>query len=154
MVDSCSQTGTLQQYLAARELKKQGIPARRGREGGRMTVSAGWRFHKKYLTWFQRHEEPVETGRALCSVPLAPSPSSSLLLPPASLVLLDLIQGGPGHQSERGTYVYFDYETGWCQRIKVMMRNLVLPLPLSRPTSLSTTITSRTRSQHSSSACI
>lgn len=61
------QTGTLQQYLAARELKKQ-----------------GWRFHKKYLTWFQRHEEPVETG----------------------------------HQCERGTYVYFDYETGWCQRIK------------------------------------
>lgn len=28
-------------YLAARELKKQ-----------------SWRFHKKYLTWFQRHEEP------------------------------------------------------------------------------------------------
>jgi CCR4-NOT transcription complex subunit 3 len=33
--------GTLQQYLAARELKRQ-----------------SWRFHKKYLTWFQRHEEP------------------------------------------------------------------------------------------------
>ena len=61
------QTGTLQQYLAARALKKQ-----------------GWRFHKKYLTWFQRHEEPVEAG----------------------------------YQCERGTYVYFDYETGWCQRIK------------------------------------
>jgi CCR4-NOT transcriptional regulation complex NOT5 subunit len=57
----------LQQYLAARALKKQ-----------------GWRFHKKYLTWFQRHEEPVEAG----------------------------------YQCERGTYVYFDYETGWCQRIK------------------------------------
>lgn len=28
-------------FLAARELKKQ-----------------SWRFHKKYLTWFQRHEEP------------------------------------------------------------------------------------------------
>ena len=28
-------------YLAAKELKKQ-----------------SWRFHKKYLTWFQRHEEP------------------------------------------------------------------------------------------------
>ena len=55
------QTGTLQQYLAARALKKQ-----------------GWRFHKKYLTWFQRHEEPVEAG----------------------------------YQCERGTYVYFDYETG------------------------------------------
>ncbi|KAF9313614.1 general negative regulator of transcription subunit 5 [Podila horticola] len=35
------QQGTYQQYLAARELKKQ-----------------SWRFHKKYLTWFQRHEEP------------------------------------------------------------------------------------------------
>ncbi|KAG0314044.1 general negative regulator of transcription subunit 5 [Linnemannia gamsii] len=30
-----------ERYLAARELKKQ-----------------SWRFHKKYLTWFQRHEEP------------------------------------------------------------------------------------------------
>ncbi|KAJ3025756.1 general negative regulator of transcription subunit 5, partial [Rhizophlyctis rosea] len=35
------QQGTYQQYLAARELKRQ-----------------SWRFHKKYLTWFQRHEEP------------------------------------------------------------------------------------------------
>ncbi|KAK9240382.1 Not1 N-terminal domain, CCR4-Not complex component-domain-containing protein [Lipomyces kononenkoae] len=33
--------GTYQQYLAARELKRQ-----------------SWRFHKKFLTWFQRHEEP------------------------------------------------------------------------------------------------
>ncbi|EPY52564.1 CCR4-Not complex subunit Not3/5 [Schizosaccharomyces cryophilus OY26] len=33
--------GTYQQYLAGRELKKQ-----------------SWRFHKKYTTWFQRHEEP------------------------------------------------------------------------------------------------
>jgi len=55
------QTGTLQQYLAARALKKQ-----------------GWRFHKKYLTWFQRHEEPEQTNL----------------------------------NCERGTYVYFDYETG------------------------------------------
>lgn len=35
------QQGTYQQYLAATELKRQ-----------------GWRFHKKYLTWFQRHDEP------------------------------------------------------------------------------------------------
>lgn len=35
------QPGTYQQYVAARELKKQ-----------------SWRFHKKYSTWFQRHEEP------------------------------------------------------------------------------------------------
>ncbi|KAM6495663.1 Not1 N-terminal domain, CCR4-Not complex component domain containing protein [Amanita muscaria] len=33
--------GTYQQYLAARELKRQ-----------------SWRFHVKYLTWFQRHSEP------------------------------------------------------------------------------------------------
>lgn len=61
------QQGTYQQYLAARELKKQ-----------------SWRYHKKYLTWFQRHEEPKVTAE----------------------------------EFEQGTYVYFDYETGWCQRIK------------------------------------
>ena len=61
------QQGTHQQYLAARELKKQ-----------------SWRFHKKYMTWFQRHEEPKVTAE----------------------------------DYEQGTYVYFDYETGWCQRIK------------------------------------
>ncbi|KAL3812118.1 hypothetical protein ACHAXA_009377 [Cyclostephanos tholiformis] len=59
--------GTYQQYLAARELKKQ-----------------SWRYHKKYMTWFQRHEEPKVTT----------------------------------DDYEQGTYVYFDYETGWCQRIK------------------------------------
>lgn len=35
---------TYQQYLAARELKRQ-----------------SWRYHKQYSTWFQRHEEPVVT---------------------------------------------------------------------------------------------
>ncbi|KAI3911582.1 hypothetical protein MKW92_013475 [Papaver armeniacum] len=35
------QQNTYQQYLAARELKKQ-----------------SWRYHRKYNTWFQRHEEP------------------------------------------------------------------------------------------------
>lgn len=59
--------GTYQQYLAARELKKQ-----------------SWRYHKKYMTWFQRHEEPKVTTE----------------------------------EYEQGTYVYFDYESGWCQRIK------------------------------------
>jgi CCR4-NOT transcription complex subunit 3 len=61
------QQGTYQQYLAAKELKRQ-----------------SWRYHKKYLTWFQRHEEPKE-------------------------ITTDY---------EQGTYVYFDYETGWCQRKK------------------------------------
>ena len=63
--------GTYQQYLAARELKKQ-----------------SWRYHKKYMTWFQRHEEPKVTT----------------------------------DEFEQGTYVYFDYESGWCQRIKTDFR--------------------------------
>ena len=59
--------GTHQQYLAAKELKKQ-----------------SWRYHKKYMTWFQRHEEPTVTT----------------------------------DEYEQGTYIYFDYETGWGQRLK------------------------------------
>lgn len=55
------------QYLAARELKRQ-----------------SWRFHKKYLTWFQRHEEPKSIT----------------------------------DEYEQGTYIYFDYESSWCQRKK------------------------------------
>jgi len=61
------QQGTYQQYLAAKQLKKH-----------------SWRFHKKYMTWFQRHEEPKVATE----------------------------------EYEEGTYVYFDYESGWCQRIK------------------------------------
>ncbi|PFH38527.1 Not1 N-terminal domain, CCR4-Not complex component protein [Besnoitia besnoiti] len=61
------QQGTYQQYLAARELKRQ-----------------SWRYHKKYLTWFQRHEEPRITA----------------------------------DKYEQGTYVYFDYDSGWCSKIK------------------------------------
>eukprot|EP01041_Mallomonas_annulata_P001655 gene1655-3203_t len=61
------QQGSYQQFLAARQLKKH-----------------SWRFHKKYMTWFQRHEEPKVTS----------------------------------DEFEEGTYVYFDYESGWCQRIK------------------------------------
>ncbi|KAJ2790509.1 general negative regulator of transcription subunit 5 [Coemansia linderi] len=37
------QANTYQQYLAAKELNRQ-----------------SWRFHKKYLTWFQRYEEPSD----------------------------------------------------------------------------------------------
>lgn len=61
------QQGSYQQYLAARELKRR-----------------TWGYHKKYKTWFKRHEEPQITGE----------------------------------DYEQGTFVYFDYETGWCQRIK------------------------------------
>ena len=58
---------TYAQFLAAKELKKQ-----------------SWRFHTKYRTWFQRHEEPKVTTE----------------------------------EYEQGTYVYFDFETGWYTRIK------------------------------------
>ncbi|KAI7881701.1 hypothetical protein K492DRAFT_206681 [Lichtheimia hyalospora FSU 10163] len=61
------QQGTYQQYLAAKELKRQ-----------------SWRFHKKYLTWFQRLEEPKFIS----------------------------------DEYEQGSYVYFDYESAWCQRKK------------------------------------
>jgi len=54
--------GTQHQYYAARELKR-----------------LSWRYHKSYLTWFQRHDAPEFTN----------------------------------DHCERGTYVYFDYETGW-----------------------------------------
>ncbi|KAJ2179624.1 general negative regulator of transcription subunit 5 [Coemansia sp. RSA 551] len=37
------QPNTYQQFLAAKELNRQ-----------------SWRFHKKYLTWFQRYEEPSD----------------------------------------------------------------------------------------------
>jgi len=59
--------GTHQQYLAAQELKKR-----------------SWRYHKKFLTWFQRHTEPKT-----CTA-----------------------------DYEQGTYIYFDYESTWCQRVK------------------------------------
>ena len=36
-----SSQGTKAQYLAAKALKRQ-----------------SWRFHTKYMMWFQRHEEP------------------------------------------------------------------------------------------------
>lgn len=61
------QQGSYQQHLAAKELKK-----------------LSWRYHTKYFTWFQRHEEPRMTTADF----------------------------------ERGAYVYFDHDTGWCQRIK------------------------------------
>jgi CCR4-NOT transcription complex subunit 3 len=61
------QQGSYQQYLAAKKLKK-----------------GSWRFHKKYTTWFQRHNEPKIATK----------------------------------DYEEGTYLYFDFESGWCNRIK------------------------------------
>ena len=52
--------GTHQQLLAARELKRQ-----------------SWRFHKKYNTWFQRHEEPKASSAPL----LTECPSAAGALP-------------------------------------------------------------------------
>jgi CCR4-NOT transcription complex subunit 3 len=67
------QPGTYQQFLAARELKKQ-----------------SWRFHKKYKTWFQRHEEPTVTTD-------------------------EYEQGTYVYFDYQGTY---ESKSGWCQRIK------------------------------------
>lgn len=61
------QQGSYQQHLAAKELKR-----------------LSWRYHTRYLTWFQRHEEPKQTA----------------------------------HDFERGSYVYFDHDVGWCKKIK------------------------------------
>lgn len=61
------QQGTYQQYLAAKFLK-----------------SRGFRYHKKFHTWFQRHKKPIETSAT----------------------------------DETGSYIYFDFETGWFSRVK------------------------------------
>lgn len=68
------QQGTYQQYLAARELKKQ-----------------SWRYHKKYNTWFQRHEEPKVTTDEYEQ---------------GTYVYFDF------------HIVHDDFHQGWCQRIK------------------------------------
>lgn len=69
------QQGTYQQYLASRELKRQ-----------------GWRFHTKYLTWFQRHEEPK--------------------------VSTDEYETGTFVYFDYANVVYRGQGSGWCQRIK------------------------------------
>ncbi len=53
--------------MAARELKKR-----------------NWRFHKQYITWFRRLEQPKSTNE----------------------------------KQEEGSFVFFDYDQGWCQRKK------------------------------------
>ncbi|PXF46988.1 CCR4-NOT transcription complex subunit 3 [Gracilariopsis chorda] len=69
------QQGTYQQYLAARELKRQ-----------------GWRFHKKYLTWFQRHADPK--------------------------VSTDEYETGTFIYFDYANVVVRGHGSGWCQRIK------------------------------------
>lgn len=68
------QQNTYQQYLAARELKKQ-----------------SWRYHRKYNTWFQRHEEPKVTTD-------------------------DYEQGTYVYFDFH--ILHDDHQQGWCQRIK------------------------------------
>lgn len=54
--------GTKAQYLAAKALKKQ-----------------SWRFHTKYMMWFQRHEEPKvinEEYEQVCCLKLPIPPHS------------------------------------------------------------------------------
>ena len=68
------QQGTYQQYLAATELKRQ-----------------GWRFHKKYLTWFQRHEPKASTPK---------------------------YETGTFIYFDYANVVVRGQGTGWCQRIK------------------------------------
>ncbi|KAK4359617.1 hypothetical protein RND71_021846 [Anisodus tanguticus] len=67
------QQNTYQQYLAAKELKKQ-----------------SWRYHRKYNTWFQRHEEP-------------------------SVATDDFEQGTYVYFD---FHIANDEQHGWCQRIK------------------------------------
>lgn len=79
--------GTKAQYLAAKALKKQ-----------------SWRFHTKYMMWFQRHEEPKiineefeQVRKNCCSIANVYDHTS--------------------FTSWQGTYIYFDYEK-WGQRKK------------------------------------
>ena len=77
--------GTKAQFLAAKALKKQ-----------------SWRFHTKYMMWFQRHEEPKTITDEYEQVSRVSLPLRS------SDRLLSRLQG---------TYIYFDYEK-WGQRKK------------------------------------
>lgn len=55
--------GTKAQYLSAKALKKQ-----------------SWRFHTKYMMWFQRHEEPKTITDEFEQVRTPSSRSLSLML--------------------------------------------------------------------------
>ena len=83
--------GTKAQYLAAKALKKQ-----------------SWRFHTKYMMWFQRHEEPKTITEEYEQVNkpfhFQPMIFKSIL----NQFCTSFIQG---------TYIYFDYEK-WGQRKK------------------------------------
>ena len=88
------QQETYQQYLAARELKRQ-----------------SWRFHKKYLTWFQRHEEPKIITDEYEQGTYMYAHKHSLHVRTHLLIL-----------TSTSLFRYFDYEGAWCQRKKTEFR--------------------------------
>ncbi len=82
--------GTKAQYLAAKALKKQ-----------------SWRFHTKYMMWFQRHEEPKIINDEYEQVK---QDKVTFYLPDWLLKILFIFVF-------QGTYIYFDFEK-WGQRRK------------------------------------
>lgn len=62
--------GTKAQYLAAKALKKQ-----------------SWRFHTKYMMWFQRHEEPKTITDEFEQVRAPPCPPAAARTAPSGPVL-------------------------------------------------------------------
>jgi CCR4-NOT transcription complex subunit 3 len=79
------QQGSYQQYLAAKQLKKH-----------------SWRFHKKYMTWFQRHEEPKTTTNDYEE---------------GTYVYFDY-ESGERRTCPSPLLISLTHSAGWCQRIK------------------------------------
>lgn len=86
--------GTKAQYLAAKALKKQ-----------------SWRFHTKYMMWFQRHEEPKIINEEFEQVRCAIFMYSRHYLISFFWTYVTFLS------RFQGTYIYFDYEK-WGQRKK------------------------------------
>lgn len=84
--------GTKAQYLAAKALKKQ-----------------SWRFHTKYMMWFQRHEEPKTITDEFEQV--------GFLQNEAAMEHFGGLLPSLTSNVFQGTYIYFDYEK-WGQRKK------------------------------------
>ena len=89
--------GTKAQYLAAKALKKQ-----------------SWRFHTKYMMWFQRHEEPKIINDEFEQVREILNRTAPLVATLNRHTRLHMTLMTPLLQ---GTYIYFDYEK-WGQRKK------------------------------------
>ena len=118
-----AQPGTHQQYLAARELKRQ-----------------SWRYHKQHGAWFQVGGGGAEGWRGWGGghgatrpsrhAPLLPPRTTRPQTPPPPLTIPAPSQRHEEpkratDEFEQGTYVYFDYnvvhddaQAGWCYRLK------------------------------------